>query len=250
MRTGFRLSRRIVSVRGSPGRCPIITRKTIIHAVLFLFLMLSWAGCASSPEKVGAPSEETGQAGLKRIAVVPFQRLVPDDLSGRAVRCPICGTMYPACELPQNAERVVQEVFIERFTDRKRWTVIPVDRVEAVYSRVSAQEMKGSPAEVLQKVGKELEADGVVIGYVSCFRERKGYAFSAERPASVTFGVYLVRVSDGTLTWGKIFDRTQQSLLENLYQASTFLKRPKWLTAKELAEDGVEEILKTFPGQH
>jgi hypothetical protein len=155
--------------------------------------------------------------------------------------------MYPACVLPQNAEMVVQDVFLEKFSAEKHWTLIPVDRAAAVYARVSAQDLKDTTVEELQKVGKELEADGVVIGYVSCFRERKGYAFSAERPATVTFGVYLVRVSDGSLVWGKIFDRTQQSLTENLFQA-TFFKRPKWLTARELAEDGVDEILASFPG--
>ena len=185
---------------------------------------------------------------MKRIAIVPFQRLVPDDLSSGAVRCPICGTIYPVCVLPQNAEMVVQDVFVEKFSAHKQWTVIPMDRVAAVYNRISVQDLKDTPAEELQKVGKELEADGVVIGYVSCFRERKGYALSAERPASVTFGVYLIRVSDGYLVWGKIFDKTQQSLMENLYQASIFFKRPKWLTARELAEDGVDEILASYPG--
>ena len=185
---------------------------------------------------------------MKRIAIVPFQRLMPDDSSSRAVRCPICGTIYPACVLPQNAEMIVQDVFVEKFSPYKQWTVTPMDRVAAVYRQVSFQDLKDTTVEELQKVGKELEADGVVIGYVSCFRERVGYALAAERPASVTFGVYLVRVSDGAMVWGKIFDKTQQSLMENLFQASTFFKRPRWLTARELAEEGVEEILKSYPG--
>jgi hypothetical protein len=247
MRTGFLLSQRNVGARIAPGRWSIIQGKRIVHFGLFLCLLLAVTGCASDQERVRTSTAETTQAGLKRIAVVPFQRLLPDDSGGRAVRCPICGTMYPSCELPQNAEMVVQDVFLEKFSSRKQWTLIPADRTAAVYARVSAQDLKDTTTEELQKVGKELEADGVVIGYVSCFRERKGYAFSAERPASVTFGVYMVRVSDGTLVWGKIFDRTQQSLTENLFQA-TFFKRPKWLTARELSEDGVDELLASFPG--
>ena len=215
---------------------------------LLICLMLALAACSSGKENVRTVSADTEKAVLKRIAIVPFQRLVTDDSSSRAVRCPICGTIYAACVLPQNAEGVVQDVFVEKFSAHKQWTVIPMDRVAAVYSRVSAQDLKDTPAEELRKAGKELGADGVVVGYVSCFRERKGYALSAERPASVTFGVYLVRVSDGALIWGKIFDKTQQSLTENLFQASTFFKRPRWLTASELAEEGVEEILKSYPG--
>ena len=211
-------------------------------------LMLALAACASEKDYVKTVSANAEKAVLKRIAIVPFQRLMPDDSSSRAVRCPICGTIYPACVLPQNAEMIVQDVFVEKFSPYKQWTVTPMDRVAAVYRQVSFQDLKDTTVEELQKVGKELEADGVVIGYVSCFRERVGYALSAERPASVTFGVYLVRVSDGAMVWGKIFDKTQQSLMENLFQASTFLKRPRWLTARELAEEGVEEILKSYPG--
>jgi hypothetical protein len=246
MRTGFLLSRRIAAVRISPGRWSIIPGNRIVHFGLFLCLLYALTGCAADQERVRS-SADAGQTGFKRIAVVPFQRLLPDDSGGRAVRCPLCGTMYPSCELPVNAEMIVQDVFLEKFSVRKQWTLIPADRTAAVYARVSAQDLKDTAAEELQKVGKELEADGVVIGYVSCFRERRGYAFSAERPASVTFGLYLVRVSDGSLVWGRIFDRTQQSLTENLFQA-TFFKRPKWLTARELSEDGVDELLASFPG--
>jgi len=218
-----------------------------LTAALFICLMIFMAGCASQKDQLRV-SSDTEKAVLKRIAIVPFQRLVPDDLSSRAIRCPICGTIYPACVLPQNAEMVVQDVFVEKFGAHRQWTVIPMDRVAAVYSQVSLQDLKDTPSEELRKVGKELEADGVVIGYVSCFRERKGYALSAEQPASVTFGVYLIRVRDGALIWGKIFDKTQQSLTENLFQASIFFKKPWWLTARELAEEGVDEILTSYPG--
>ncbi|MCX5833533.1 MAG: hypothetical protein NTV99_03280 [Deltaproteobacteria bacterium] len=216
-------------------------------AALFICLMFAVAGCASKKDQLRS-SSDTEKAVLKRIAIVPFQRLVPDDLSSGAVRCPICGTIYPVCVLPQNAEMVVQDVFVEKFSAHKQWTIIPMDRVAAVYSRISAQDLKATPADKLKKVGQEFGADGVVVGYVSCFRERKGYALSAERPASVTFGVYLIRVSDGALIWGKIFDKTQQSLMENLFQASIFFKKPWWLTARELAEEGVDEILTSYPG--
>jgi hypothetical protein len=100
----------------------------------------------------------------------------------------------------------------------------------------------------LRKVGKELEADGVIMGYVYRYRERKGYPYSVEKPASVAFGIYLIRVSDGALVWKGIFDRTQGSLMENILQVSSFLKHGgKWLTAEELSEVGVDKILKTFP---
>jgi glycerol-3-phosphate dehydrogenase len=36
--------------------------------------------------------------------------------------------------------------------------------------------------------------------------------------------------------------------MEDVFQVSTFLKGGgKWMTAKELAEGGIEDIVKTFP---
>lgn len=204
-------------------------------------------GCASS-----APVR-TVQAGKepfvpRKLAVVSFEKLTSGDAS-RMARCPVCGTVFHTCDLPRNADLQVQELFLGRLKQSGGFSIIPPYQSDAVYQRVQREHPRASVAQQLQMTGKALETDGVVAGYVSCFRERIGYWFSAERPASVTFGVYLIRSSDGELAWGNIFDRTQQSLFENLFQASTFFSRGlQWVTAAELAEEGVDEILKTFPG--
>jgi TolB-like protein len=203
-------------------------------------------GCASST----SVRPETGKAPVipKKIAVVPFEKLTSDDGS-RVARCPVSGTVFSTCALPQNAEAIVQDFFLQRLEKSGRFVVIPPYQSDNVYRKVKIDYEKASVAEQLQRTGKALEVDAVVIGYVSCFRERVGYAFSAERPASVTFGIYLIQVSDGELVWGRVYDRTQQSFSENVLQSSTFFRRGlRWVTAAELAEDGVDELMKTFPG--
>jgi hypothetical protein len=81
------------------------------------------------------------------------------------------------------------------------------------------------------------------------FRERKGFSLSVEKPASVAFEIHLIRVSDGAIVWRGIFDKTQASLMENLLQIASFIKEgAKWVTAKELAAEGMDEVLKDFPG--
>ena len=212
---------------------------TILCAVL--------AGCASS-----APVH-TVQAGKepfvpRKLAAVSFEKLTSSDAS-RMARCPVCGTVFRACDLTQNADLQVQELFLGRLAQSGRFSVIPPYQSDAVHQRVRREHPRASVAQQLQMTGKALEVDGVLTGYVSCFSERVGYRFSAERPASVSFGVYLIRSSDGELAWGNIFDKTQQSLFENLFQASMFFRRGlQWVTVAELAEEGVDEILKTFPG--
>jgi len=165
------------------------------------------------------------------------------------VRCPVCGLILRTERSPQNSERIVEEIFFERLTDTKAFTLIPPDRVGGIYERVTAGLFKADLLEILKKVGKELEADGIILGYVYRYRERKGYEYSVEKPASVAFEIHLIRVSDGAIIWRGIFDKTQTSLMEDMLQISSFFKeRGRWVTAKELATEGMDEVLKGFPG--
>jgi len=219
------------------------------RSVLILLLAVPlWllAGCASS--KAVRPSDvQHGPSGLKRIAVVSFERLTPSDAS-RSAGMPIGGTVLPACESSDRADAVVQELFLDRLERMATVSVIPPYQNEFLYRKLREDDPRLPGVAKLVRLGKALEADGVAAGYVSCFRERVGYAYSVQRPASVTFGIYLIRVRDGEIVWGGVYDKTQQSFTENLLQASTFFRRGmKWVTAAELAEDGVDELLKSFP---
>jgi hypothetical protein len=61
--------------------------------------------------------------------------------------------------------------------------------------------------------------------------------------------MHLLRVSDGASLWSGTYDKTQHSLMENLYEATIFFRGGgKWITAKELSTVGVKSLLKTFPG--
>lgn len=217
--------------------------------VLCLFCVIFLSSC--SPE-AGAKLDFAGkdETAFRRVAVVPFQRVMPEDPSIKTVSCPISGKIFMTCKPlgDVEAEKVVEKIFLRKLEDRRRLMIIPTGRTGGVYKRISADSFKVNQLGILQKVGRELEADGVIMGYVYRYRERKGYPYSVEKPASVAFGIYLIRVSDGTLVWKGIFDRTQGSLLENILQVSYFFKQGgKWLTAEELSEVGVDKILETFP---
>jgi len=219
----------------------------IAHIAAFCFLVPVLMGCASSTPV--HPAEAVKEPAVpKKIAVVAFEKLASDDGS-RVARCPVGGTFFTTCALPQNAEAIVQDLFLQRMEKSGKFAVIPPYQSDSVYRKVKIDNEKATVKEQLRMTGKALEVDAIVIGYVSCFRERVGYAYSVERPASVTFGVYMIQSSDGDIAWGRIYDKTQQSFSENIMQSSTFFSRGlKWVTAAELAEDGVDEIVKTFPG--
>jgi hypothetical protein len=93
-----------------------------------------------------------------------------------------------------------------------------------------------------------LKVDYILTGNVWRYRERVGVSFSAEKPASVAFTLYLVHVETGKTIWSETYDKTQQALTENILNAPDFFKQgAKWLTAEELARFGIKKIMKNSP---
>ncbi len=218
------------------------------HLILFCFILAVISGCHYAGG-VSTTLKDDGKVIFKRIAVVPFQRISPEEADIKTVRCPVCGLILRTEKSPQGSEKIVEDIFFEGLTNKKVFTLIPPDRVGGIYERVTAGLFKADLLEILKKVGGELEADGIILGYVYRYRERKGNAYSVEKPASVAFEIHLIRVSDGAVVWKGIFDKTQTSLMEDMLQISSFLKeRGRWVTAEELAAEGMDEVLKRFPG--
>jgi len=205
-------------------------------------------GCHSRVDS-GVPLPE-GKIVFDRIAVAPFQQVAPEESLGGAVQCPVCGMTFNAAGSPGHPEQVLERLFLEELEkERPKLNIISGERVDGVYRRISADSLTISQREVLRKVGSELGVEGIVAGYVYRFRERKGVSYTVEQPASVTFEIHLLRVSDGALVWRGSFDKTQSSLMENLFQVASFFRgKGKWVTAEELTGEGVEQVLKTFPG--
>ena len=78
------------------------------------------------------------------------------------------------------------------------------------------------------------------------FMERRGGNLAVERPASVGFHIHLIE-KNNNLKKVYVFDETQQALSQNVFKLRSFLKRrARWLTASELAEEGIYEALQTL----
>ena len=216
--------------------------------LLLFFILCVVCGCQRA-SGVSTTLKDDGNVVFKRIAVVPFQSIRQEDAEITTARCPVCGLVFRTERYAKGSEAVVEGIFLDRLKDEKAFALIPPDRVGGIYEGVTGQLFKADLLDVLKKVGAELEADGIILGYVYRFRERKGFSLSVEKPASVAFEIHLIRVSDGAIVWRGIFDKTQASLMENLLQIGSFLKEGgKWVTAKELAAEGMDEVLKDFPG--
>lgn len=190
-----------------------------------------------------------GEIGTNKIAIVPFTKVIAKDPNAKFAQCPIGGVFLRTCGFSGNPEKAIRKLFFNKLKSRKKYELVPPDKVEGVYERISAASFETDQREILKRVGEELGADWVVAGYLYCYSERKGYVYSAEQPASVAFSLHLLRVSDKLVVWKSVFDKTQSSLMENILNISSFFKEGvKWVTAEELSKEGIDEIAKTFPG--
>lgn len=228
----------------------VINRKTLFARItLLVCLSVFISGCASNRHVVTKSFYRQGDLNINKIGIIPFQKVISEDPSQIFMKCPLCGIILRTCELQIGAEEMIEALFTDKLRSRGRYIVLSSDRTRGIYKRIASSSFKDPPQKVLQEVGSELGVDGIIVGYVSCCRERKGYTYSAEKPASVTFNVHLIRVEDGNLVWRGIFDKTQSSLMEDLLNIASFIRQGgKWVTAKELSEEGVEGLLETFPG--
>ncbi len=216
----------------------------VVLGLLFLATSSLQAEEQTGPSQTASP----GAAVTKRLAVIPFQSVTPTDGSS-TVRCPICGSINPGGTVVNGAERVLEEIFTDKLSNLKDVVIIPSEKTEKIYDQISAGSEKQPLMEKVLKVGNELHADVVAVGFVYRYRERVGYAYSTEHPASVAFEIHLISVKDGNTLWRGVFDKTQRSLTENVYEVFSFVKGgARWVNAHQLTKLGVDEVFKTFSG--
>lgn len=222
-----------------------------VHKIIILFglsvIVSGIMGCYNGGG-AGTTLQQGGKLIFQRVAIAPFQQATPEQLDINAVDCSRCRFFARMDGPPYRPEAIVEQIFIERLKAGYKIDIIPPDRVAGIYERYIGAFDKVTPLTLLKKVGDDLDADGIVFGYVYRFRELQGTPYAAAMPASVAFEIYLFRVSDSALVWKGHFEKTQMSLMENVLQASAFLKGGgRWVTVRELSEEGMDNVMKNFP---
>jgi hypothetical protein len=122
---------------------------------------------------------------------------------------------------------------------------------DAVVRTLSAITEKGQePERLAQRLASEMAVNSVLMGWVFRYAERVGNAWGVREPASVAFAVFLLDAQEGRLLWRGKYDETQRPLSEDILKFGSFVRRGgRWLTAEQLAGDGVGQILLTFPSE-
>ncbi len=91
-------------------------------------------------------------------------------------------------------------------------------------------------------------ADAVLLCTLQRFTEREGSEYSIVTPASVAFDYKLIQAETGQTLCSGTFTETQQPLLADMFQFFKKAKRGmKWLSAEELARDGLKQKIADCP---
>jgi len=142
----------------------------------------------------------------------------------------------------------MNESLFSKLVESKKYEFISPGQAQGALANLLSSNSGIGESELFVSLGKGMETDAVLAGYLYRWTEREGADYGVNRAASVAFDLYLIRSSDGVILWKGGFDKTQRSLAENLLDVNTFLKaKGKWMSAEALAEMGLSDLLERFP---
>ena len=223
---------------------PLQTYNVLLKVFIFTGIMFFSACGGDNIVKEKSPN----LSGLEKILILPFKDMA--SVFGESVngRCPVCGKVFTTGEVAESAAGMLTEHLFILLKDRKDIELIPSSQAQGVMSGLLAGSKKMLQERNLQlEIGRALNADAIFAGYIYRFRERVGGEYSVDFPASVAFDIHLIRVEDGRVLWSAHLDETQKPLSDDLFRLGLFIRRKaKWITAKEMAISGLEDMFEDF----
>lgn len=214
----------------------------------FLIVVILFFACRT---QVKAPEIPPEPLDIDTLLILPFKDMARVYGENVSVKCPLCDKVFMTGKVSEGADNLLTENLLLSMKKRLGFKLIPPEHARGVLSALLSENEKVlSELDILVETGRRIEVDAVMAGHIYRFRERIGRRYSVESPASVAFDIHLVDVATGRILWVGVFDETQCSLTENLFKIGTFLKRRgRWITAEEMAIQGLEDVLQTFPIQ-
>ncbi|MBI5592829.1 MAG: hypothetical protein HY881_20365 [Deltaproteobacteria bacterium] len=213
--------------------------------ILFTCLML---GSCSTGAIHSEPARQVSD--IKSILILPFHDVSGLYESNINVRCYLCGQVMSTGYVPPSAGPFLTSELVSLMENKQVYTILSSDGSQDMLSGMISG-TDNAAADYLNLyvgIGKRAGADAVLIGHIFRFVERKGNRASVESPASVSFDLHLIHVNSGKMVWTGHFDQTQRPLSDNLLELGSFIKRgASWVTAEELAQGGLEDIVRRFP---
>jgi len=218
-------------------------------ALLIVCISWSLAGCHSDGH---APlsSPYASSPSLQRLVVVGFEPALSNGKGPELVRNPITATSFLSWPVSEEvANRLTARLFEMLAKKTKAYLIPPAQARGVVQSILMSNSKIGiHPFELLKEICTAFEADAALIGQVYRWQDRVGTDYGVEKAASVAFDLSLVRSTDGGILWRGNYDKTQKSLMEDLFDVGTYIQGGgRWMTAEGLADMGIERLVAEMP---
>jgi len=223
---------------------------TLHISFVFLFFSMLFPFQAHSTQALA--EIQSPKIEIRSLAVLPFFRGKDieqiDDPQNNTLSCPLVDLCVDENNFTPGAAKKLTRYTTDILEKRFQEKLIPFAEVHSGFERLTTDPRKDTPRSLAQRLGRDLQAEYVLVGAVWRYRERSGGAMASDTPATVAFVLYLVNVETGKKVWKRAFDKSQKALTDNVLEAKDFLKQGgKWLTAEELARFGLKKVLADFP---
>lgn len=255
------MSKRPVKIRGA--HAPSFGAGLVVRAVIPVVLAWIVAGC-SGWKVTTASSDLLSRYTVRTLALVPFTAMttpqmrdqgnfffsVPQSIRQQDMSVAVTSDVEPkprqVAVVPDYAAERVTQLFWKRLQSRGGVRLIPPGDAAQVFASMVSEttSFKTRPEVAAAAAARKLNADAVMIGLVSMYQERVGSRLGANPAASVGFEVKVV-ATDGRVLWEGSYYERQRPLTEDFLG---FVQRfGMFVTADELAEYGVDALMKEFP---
>ena len=204
-------------------------------SALFLFPFVG--ACGLSPGNIQSKQSTDLEARhIRRIAVVASVAPPP----AAQAKNPLLGEPSEKKSERQDPGEVLMRLVYSAMAAMPTWQIVSDSEVR----EVSESAAPSNDMARLRKIGELVYADAVLTGRMLRYRERVGSEMGVKSPASVAFTLDLIDVQRGDVIWTARFDETQKGLSENILSLGDIRERGiRWLTAEQLAQDGVRKIV-------
>ncbi len=210
-----------VTVRSHPGFAP----RAITAVAVAPFRVFEGARGVAPTSTLTPPGP--GDAGMRRSAGGP----VPPAFRGARIT---------SVSVPSFVPEVIRRMVYSRLARHFHVQVSLMDTVPPV-SPDGGEETRGQHARPPELPSA---ADAILEGIVHVYREREGAAFAAI-PAAVGFELRLLGAGDGGVLWVGEYFEEQKPLTQDVW--GFFARSGTFVTAEELARDGVARMLQRLP---
>lgn len=216
---------------------------TKLKSIFCLIFVLFFLGACGVPDRTTHLPSAIAER-VKAILVLPFDVHCPTE-SPLPFYCPVTG-IVPG-EIEPQAKEILSSLLrkeLEPLTTRYSFLVLSQNDYETLLEEALSQSKDHSS--LIRFFAEKTGTQAILYGKVFRFKERKGSSWSVVEPASVAFTLILYDGQSGRILWQRTFDETQKPLSEDLLRLPLYGKI-KWLSAEELAQRGMMNLLKSFP---